>query len=64
MPEQVLLAEELHERARTIAALVADTHTDQRNVLYDKIAEELRNRSQSYTANLYHLIAGRDRSGV
>jgi len=53
----------LDERAATIALIVEQTDTDQRNVLYDKIATKLRQKNQHYSGKLFEAIAFYERGG-
>ena len=54
---------QLEDYAAKIASMVADTTPDQRNILYSKVAEKLKQHVQGYSARLFEYIADKDRNG-
>lgn len=49
--------------AKVIAGYVASCHSDDRHRLYTAVAEELKGRSQGWSARLFEWISDKDRNG-
>jgi len=53
----------LHEDAEKIADLILKTDTDDRGILFEKIAEYLSTYGQGYTAKLFKIITEKYEGG-